>query len=99
MKIFIKIFCKETRNLYRINIVNEDIKKDIKFFIEHIKEKYGYIPKFAHNLNPNLEKKVYYSGAYFDDNEIIAAIETLLFGKWSSSGEVCAKFEKEFSKK
>lgn len=79
--------------------MNEDIKEDITSFIKHIKQKYGYIPKFAHNLNPNLEKKIYYSGAYFDDNEIIAAIETLLFGKWSSSGEVCAKFEKEFSKK
>ena len=62
-------------------------------------EKYGYLPKFTHNLNPELKNKVYYSGAYFDNNEICAAIETLLFGKWSSSGEVCAKFEKEFSKK
>lgn len=62
-------------------------------------EKYGFLPKFAHNLNPELKNKVYYSGAYFDNNEICAAIETLLFGKWSSSGEVCAKFEKEFSKK
>lgn len=74
-------------------------KEDIKFFISQMVEKYGFLPKFAHNLNPELKNKVYYSGAYFDNNEICAAIETLLFGKWSSSGEVCAKFEKEFSKK
>jgi CDP-6-deoxy-D-xylo-4-hexulose-3-dehydrase len=74
-------------------------KEDIKNFISQMVEKYGFLPKFAHNLNPELKNKVYYSGAYFDNNEICAAIETLLFGKWSSSGEVCAKFEKEFSKK
>jgi len=74
-------------------------KEDIKLFLEQLKKKYGFLPKFAHNLNPDLKNKVYYSGAYFDDNEISAAIETLLFGKWSSSGEVCARFEKEFSKK
>ena len=74
-------------------------KEDIKYFISQMVEKYGFLPKFAHNLNPELKNKVYYSGAYFDNNEICAAIETLLFGKWSSSGEVCAKFEKEFSKK
>jgi len=72
---------------------------DIAIFVKSLKEKFGFLPKFAHNLNPDLKNKVYYSGAYFDDNEIVAAIETLLFGKWSSSGEVCSKFEKEFSKK
>jgi CDP-6-deoxy-D-xylo-4-hexulose-3-dehydrase len=79
--------------------MNDEVKKDIAQFLTGIKQKFGYIPKFAYNLNPDLKNKVYYSGAYFDDNEIAAAIETLLFGKWSSSGEVCARFEKEFSKK
>jgi CDP-6-deoxy-D-xylo-4-hexulose-3-dehydrase len=74
-------------------------KNDIKQFLKQMSEKYGFLPKFAHNLNPDLKNKVYYSGPYFDDNEMSAAIETLLFGKWSSSGEVCAKFEKDFSKK
>jgi len=79
--------------------MNNEIKDDIAAFLKNLKQKFGHIPKFAHNLNPELKDKVYYSGAFFDDNEICAAIETLLFGKWSSSGEVCAKFEKEFSKK
>lgn len=79
--------------------MKDSYKDDIKKFLAIMSEKYGYLPKFAHNLNGNAENKVYYSGPYFDENEMVAAIETLLFGKWSSSGEVCAKFEKEFSKK
>lgn len=60
--------------------------------------KYGHLPKFAHNLAAKDKKKVYYSGPYFDNTELTSAIETLLFGKWSSSGEVCARFEREFGK-
>jgi len=72
-------------------------RQKIKDFINKLQEEHGRLPKFCHNLNAP-DNKVYYSGAYFDDNEIAAAIETLLFGKWSSSGEVCAQFEKQFSK-
>jgi CDP-6-deoxy-D-xylo-4-hexulose-3-dehydrase len=74
-----------------------EYKQEIKDFVSRLQEKYGRLPKFCHNLNAP-DNKVYYSGAYFDDNEIAAAIETLLFGKWSSSGEICAQFEKQFSK-
>lgn len=70
----------------------------IKSFIQELSMEYGNLPKFCHNLN-SPKNKVYYSGAYFDENEMTAAIETLLFGKWSSSGETCSQFEKEFSKK
>ena len=75
-----------------------DYTQDIKNFIENMSKKYGHLPKFAHNQLAKDPKKVYYSGPYFDQNELTAAIETFLFGKWSSSGEVCAKFEREFSK-
>jgi len=78
------------------NINNQ--KEDISKFIDEMGKKYGFIPKFAHNLVAKDKKKVYYSGAYFDNNELTAAIETLLFGKWSSSGETCARFEREFGK-
>ncbi len=91
--------CCIEEDLSKIKNMEKNYKQDIQLFLIKMREKYGYIPKFAHNLNPDLKNKVYYSGAYFDDNEITSAIETLLFGKWSSSGEVCAKFEKEFSKK
>ena len=73
-------------------------RADIEAFIQQMSEKYGRLPKFAHNLVAKDPNKVYYSGPYFDNSEISAAIETLLFGKWSSSGEVCARFEREFSK-
>lgn len=73
-------------------------KEDILNFVSLVESKYGKIPKFCHNLNAP-KNKVYYSGAYFDNKELVAAIYTLLFGKWSSSGEVCAQFEREFSKK
>lgn len=75
-----------------------EYRQEIKDFVLKLQEKYGRLPKFCHNLNAP-SNKVYYSGAYFDENELAAAIEALLFGKWSSSGEICAQFEREFSKK
>ena len=84
--------------LYYISM-DASIREDISKFIDELKLKYNKnIPQFCHNLNAP-KNKVYYSGAYFDNAELSAAIETLLFGQWSSSGEVCAKFEREFSKK
>ena len=77
---------------------NLDPKKDISEFIKSMMEKHGTLPKFAHNMVAKDKKKVYYSGPYFDENELTAAVESLLFGKWSSSGETCARFEREFSK-
>lgn len=73
-------------------------RDDISKFIQEMTKKHGHLPKFAHNLVGKDKKKVYYSGPYFDNNELVAAIETLLFGKWSSSGETCARFEREFGK-
>lgn len=73
-------------------------KSDIEEFVIAMQKKHGNLPKFCHNLNAP-DNKVYYSGAYFDNKELIAAIDALLFGKWSSSGEICAQFEREFSKK
>lgn len=77
---------------------NLNQRNKILEFIKELEAEHGKLPKFAHNLVGNQPNKVYYSGPYFDENEMAAAIETLLFGKWSSSGEVCAKFEIEFGK-
>jgi len=79
-------------------MTTDDRKNEIDNFIKQMTEKYGVLPKFAHNMVAKDPKRVYYSGPYFDGSEISAAIETLLFGKWSSSGEVCARFEREFGK-
>lgn len=42
---------------------------------------------------------VYYSGMYWDKEEIEAAISSFLNGKWVTAGEKVHKFEHEFSKK
>jgi len=42
---------------------------------------------------------VYYSGPYWDQSEVTAAVESLLSGFWLSSGEKVDKFERRFSKK
>ena len=42
---------------------------------------------------------IYYSGPYWDDKEISAAIESLLNGKWVVAGEKVHRFESKFSKK
>ena len=39
---------------------------------------------------------VYYSGPYWTEEEFVAAIDSLLFGKWVSSGEKVRKFEVKF---
>jgi CDP-6-deoxy-D-xylo-4-hexulose-3-dehydrase len=42
---------------------------------------------------------VYYSGPYWDNKEINAAINSLQNGKWITTGEKTYKFERTFSKK
>lgn len=74
-----------------------EFREEIYNFIVSLQNKAGRLPKFCHNLN-STANKVYYSGAFFDEQEMTAAIDALLFGKWSSSGEICAQFEVKFSK-
>jgi len=42
---------------------------------------------------------VYYSGPPWDEREVVAAIETLLAGRWLPSGPKVAQFETQFSRK
>jgi CDP-6-deoxy-D-xylo-4-hexulose-3-dehydrase len=42
---------------------------------------------------------VYYSGPFWDGKEVAAAMESLLQGKWLSSGEKVSQFERRFSKR
>ena len=58
------------------------------------------------NLFPYLANKdwkpgnnIYYSGPYWDEQEPVAAITTLLNGKWLPAGEQVNKFEAEFGKR
>jgi len=42
---------------------------------------------------------IYYSGPYWDNKEIEAAIDTFLNGKWITAGEKVYKFENQFSRR
>lgn len=67
----------------------------IKEFLNKVRETY-FIPEYSRNLKAE-NNKVLYAGPLFDDNEIIEAIDSLLFGKWFTTGEKVTKFEQEFS--
>jgi len=71
--------------------------KEIQDFINQMSTKFGGVPKFIHAENNS--NNIYYSGPYFDDKELSAMIESIMFGNWFSSGEKVNIFEKEFSKK
>lgn len=68
---------------------------DIKKLIE------GKTPPYVYNSKSFEAGKtpIYYSGPYWDDKEIAAAIDTFLNGKWITAGERVYKFENAFSKR
>lgn len=72
-------------------------KEIIRKFINEIKKE-QFVPEYCHNLKSE-SNKVFYSGPLFDDDEMVEAIDSILFGKWLSSGEKVFRFEKEFSEK
>ena len=55
---------------------------------------YNHVDEFIPGTTP-----VYYSGPYWDEEELTVAVECLLTGKWVSSGEHVHKFERAFSKR
>lgn len=58
---------------------------------------FPYLVNSKGDFNPEKDS-VYYSGPYWDSQEIEAAMESLLSGFWLSSGEKVDKFERRFSK-
>lgn len=80
---------------------NKDIKVEIQNFIDDIGSKHDIL-RFLYNMkNTDFDKtkdKIFYSGPYWDNNEIIAIFETVLRGKWLVSGEKVNKFQRQFSK-
>jgi len=58
------------------------------------------LPPYVYNAKEFIPGKstVYYSGPYWDQKEIISAINSLLTGKWVVAGENVHKFEREFCK-
>jgi CDP-6-deoxy-D-xylo-4-hexulose-3-dehydrase len=73
---------------------------EIEQMIEELVAKNG-IPKYAYNckqFNPETDT-VFYSGPYFDEKEIVAAVKAFLTGRWLVSGEHVAKFQNRFCKR
>jgi CDP-6-deoxy-D-xylo-4-hexulose-3-dehydrase len=71
--------------------------------LENIKDLVGgnHVAPYLYNNKQFVAGKtpVYYSGAYWDEKETVAAIDTFLNGKWITTGEKVYKFENQFSKK
>ncbi len=69
--------------------------ENIKHFVGNHVSPYIYNSKeFKHGETP-----IYYSGPYWDNREIEAAINSFLNGKWITAGEEVWKFERKFGKK
>jgi len=76
------------------------INQEVSSFISNLKEKGEKLFPYIHNNNyVKGESNVYYSGPYWDEKEVAAAITTLLGGKWLPAGDEVNKFEHQFSKK
>jgi CDP-6-deoxy-D-xylo-4-hexulose-3-dehydrase len=45
------------------------------------------------------KSKIFYSGPYWDDEELTEGLRAFITGKWLASGEKVSKFEKDFSKR
>jgi len=70
-------------------------KENIKNLVGNHVAPYIYNSK---NFEPG-KTPIYYSGPYWDNREVEAAVDTLLNGKWITSGEKVFLFEKYFSNK
>ena len=77
-------------------------QNDLSDFLQKLKNDskplYPYLANVTGEFDPKKDS-VYYSGAYWGKEEVMAAIDSLLYGKWMSSGESVNKFERGFSKK
>jgi len=78
------------------------MRDEILNFIEKLGNDHQIL-KFLYNMkNQEFDRtkdSVYYSGPYWDNDEIAALFETVLSGKWLTSGAKVDKFERNFSKK
>jgi CDP-6-deoxy-D-xylo-4-hexulose-3-dehydrase len=71
------------------------LKDDIKSLVGNHVAPYIYN---SNNFEPG-KTPIYYSGPYWDEKEITAAVDTFLNGKWITTGEKVFAFEKYFSNK
>lgn len=77
------------------------IEQQLEEVIENIGQEHSvlrYVYNNGKNFVPGVSP-VYYSGPYWDNEEIIQATKTLLTGSWIAAGDEVRKFEIEFSRK
>ena len=75
------------------------IKEKVSDFISQLQGDGENLFPYLPNKDWKPGKNIYYSGPYWDEQEPIAAITTLLNGKWLPAGEQVNKFEAQFGKK
>jgi CDP-6-deoxy-D-xylo-4-hexulose-3-dehydrase len=76
------------------------VEQEVSRFIFHLQSNGENLFPYIHNNNyVKGESSIYYSGPYWNEKEVTAAITTLLTGKWLPAGDEVNKFECQFSKK
>ena len=75
------------------------VTKKVSNFITSLQNDDENLFPYLANSDWKSGNNVYYSGPYWDEKEVAAAITTLLTGKWLPAGEEVNKFEHQFSKK
>ena len=80
--------------------MKRDISKKVLDFIDSLSEDHDIL-KFVYNSKEFIPgtTPVYYSGPVWDNDELVAAITTMISGRWLSSGENVLKFERELCKR
>lgn len=76
------------------------MEQEIREFVSNLKTKYRIMP-YVYNDDSSFVpgNPVYYSGPYWDEDEVTLAINSLLGGTWISAGENVREFEKQFSRR
>ena len=75
------------------------IKEKVSDFISELQGDGENLFPYLANKDWKPGNNIYYSGPYWDEQEPIAAITTLLKGNWLPAGEQVNKFEAQFGKK
>ena len=76
--------------------ISESVAGFIKTLQDSGEDLFPYLANKGKNFDSSVDT-VYYSGPFWDTEEVQIAIETLLKGKWLTSGENVNKFERRFS--
>jgi CDP-6-deoxy-D-xylo-4-hexulose-3-dehydrase len=79
-----------------------NLESDIRNFLVDTSSNHDIL-KYIYNTTPETfvpqKTPVYYSGPFWDQEEIVAIMKAILAGKWITSGEQVHKFEAQFSQK